>query len=74
MKKFIELTQFVSLCFGAICLLCMLGAEPSGSEESYYEYQHMSNVGWFLIWAFCISLIVFIVTTIIRYHNAVNEK
>ena len=76
MKKFILNTQFISLCVGGLCLLFLLGAEPGTSESSMYDYEHFcdrGNFGWYLLWTFCISVVVFLITTAIRYYKGINE-
>jgi hypothetical protein len=76
MKKFILTTQFISLCVGALCLLCLLGAEPGTSESSMYDYEHFcdkGNFGWYLLWIFGLSVVVFFVTTAIRFYKGINE-
>lgn len=76
MKKFILTTQFISLCVGGLCLLLLLGAEPGTSESSMYDYEHFcdkGNFGWYLLWAFGLSLVLFIITTIIRFVKSINE-
>lgn len=77
MKKFIERLQFISLCLGGLMLLCLLGAEPNGSESSMYEYEHFcdkGHLGWYMLWIFGLSVLTFFVTTAIRYYNVVNSK
>lgn len=77
MKRFILNTQFISLCISGLCLLLLLGAEPGTSEESYYDYEHFcdkGNFGWYLLWAFGLSLVLFFVTTAIRYYQSINQK
>lgn len=77
MKQFILNVQFISLCVGALCLLFLLGAEPGTSEESMYDYEHFcdkGNFGWYLLWTFGISVVLFITTTIIRFRMAINGK
>jgi magnesium-transporting ATPase (P-type) len=77
MKQFILNAQFISLCVGGFCLLCLLGAEPNSTESSMYEYEHFcdkGHFGWYLLWAFGLSVLVFFVTTAIRYYQSINEK
>ena len=76
MKKFILTAQFISLCVGALCLLCLLGAEPGTSDDSMYDYEHFcdkGNFGWYILWTFGLSVVVFFVTTAIRYYKGINE-
>jgi len=76
MKKIILITQFISLCIGALCLLCLLGAEPSSTESSMYEYEHFcdkGHLGWYILWLFVLSVVLFFVTTAIRYYKGINE-
>lgn len=76
MKSFIINLQFISLCVLGLCTLFILGAEPSGSESSYYEYEHAfdtGHLGWFLIWGWVVSLVLFLTLTAIRYYKGINE-
>lgn len=76
MKKFILTAQFISLCIGALCLLLLLGAEPTNTESSMYEYEHFcdeGHFGWYILWTFGLSVVVFFVTTAIRFHKGINE-
>jgi hypothetical protein len=77
MKQFILNAQFISLVVLGLCTLCILGAEPGTSESSMYEYEHAfekGHVGWFLIWGWVTSLVLFLTLTAIRYYNSINEK
>ena len=76
MKNFILNAQFISLCVGGLCLLCLLGAEPGTSESSMYEYEHFcdkGHLGWYILLTFGLSVVVFFVTTAIRYYKGINE-
>jgi len=76
MKKIILATQFISLCVGGLCLLLLLGAEPNSTESSMYEYEHFcdkGHFGWYLLWLFALSVVLFFVTTAIRYYKGINE-
>jgi len=56
--------------------LLLLGAEPGTSESSMYDYEHFcdkGNFGWYLLWAFGLSVVLFIITTIIRFVKSINE-
>jgi hypothetical protein len=77
MKNFVMNLQTLSLIVLGLCTLCILGAEPGTSEESMYEYEHAfdyGNVGFILVWGWCVSLALFLTTTAIRYYNSINEK
>jgi len=72
--QFIVNAQFFSMCIGGFSLLCLLGAEPSGTESSYYEYEHFCDVGhfgWYLLLALGISFITFVVSTAIRIYKKI---
>ena len=74
MKNFLLNAQFFSMCIGGFCLLLLLGAEPSGSESSYYEYEHFCDVGhfgWYLLWALGLSFVTFVVSTAIRIYKKI---
>ena len=76
MKKFILNAQFISLCILGLCTLFILGAEPSGSESSYYEYEHAfdtGHLGWYLGWGWVVSLALFLTLTAIRFYKGINE-
>jgi hypothetical protein len=76
-SNFIEWTQFISLCVGGLSLLFLVGAESSSTESSMYEYEHFcdkGHFGWYLLLIFGLSVVLFFVTTAIRYHRAINQK
>ena len=74
MKQFIVNLQFFSMCILALCVLCILGAEPGTSESSMYEYEHFcdkGNFGYYLLWALGLSFVTFVVTTAICIYKKI---
>ena len=75
-KETIERVQFISLCIGGLSLFLLLCAEPSNSESSMYGYEHFcdkGHIGWYLLWTFTLSVILFFIATIIRYRKSINQ-
>ena len=73
--KLLNTIQSLSFIVLGVLTLFILGAEPSGSEESYYEYEHFcdkGHLGWYMCWGWVVSVGLVIVSTIIIYIK--NKK
>jgi len=76
MKKYIPLLFQISLVILGFVTLLLLGAEPSGSEQSYYDYEHFTdkgNFGWYLCWSWVFFGVVTLTTFIMLVIDS-NKK
>jgi hypothetical protein len=76
MKKYIPLLFEISLVILGFVTLLLLGAEPSGSEQSYYDYEHFTDkghFGWYLCWIWVGSGIITLTTFIMLVIDS-NKK
>jgi len=75
--KVLNTIQSLSFIVLGVLTLFILGAEPSGSEESYYEYEHFcdkGHLGWYMCWGWVLCLVLSIVSTIIIYNKLKNKS
>lgn len=76
MKKVILTIKIISILVIGLSILFILGCEPytftEESLESYYTMWNKGNDGWYLLWTFIWSVVVF--TSINVYEFFVLKK